>query len=157
MKPVKIVSSMGMLCQMLAIAPASDKIDYRRTICWKKLCSQSFRGYFLRGVCNEMHRRRLALVNSNWGWAHCGPWFRRYNRIACQVVLVSNMEKYPGIHSIERSAQEDMLLVLFNVALSNLVLIYFIETIPKSANWSIFKVLFRNNFAFSRDIAGTCW
>lgn len=26
-----------------------------------------------------------------------------------------------GIHSIERSAQEDMLLVLFNVALSNLV------------------------------------
>jgi hypothetical protein len=26
-----------------------------------------------------------------------------------------------GIHSIERTAQEDMLLVLFNVAISNLV------------------------------------
>ncbi|THH22123.1 hypothetical protein EUX98_g8249 [Antrodiella citrinella] len=39
------------------------------------------------------------------------------------------------IDGIERSAQEDTLLVLFNTALSNLV-------------------LFRNNFALSRDIAG---
>ncbi|KAG8900599.1 hypothetical protein FRB99_005954 [Tulasnella sp. 403] len=38
------------------------------------------------------------------------------------------------VHSIERTAQEDMLLVLFNTALSNLV-------------------LFRNNFALSRDVA----
>ncbi|TDL23181.1 hypothetical protein BD410DRAFT_839090 [Rickenella mellea] len=38
-----------------------------------------------------------------------------------------------GVHSIERSAQEDTLLVLFNTAISNLV-------------------LFRNNFAISRDI-----
>ncbi|KDQ64239.1 hypothetical protein JAAARDRAFT_220269 [Jaapia argillacea MUCL 33604] len=42
---------------------------------------------------------------------------------------------FEGVHSIERSAQEDMLLVLFNTAISNLV-------------------LFRNNFALSRDIAG---
>ncbi|KAF8607199.1 hypothetical protein BDV93DRAFT_591195 [Ceratobasidium sp. AG-I] len=42
---------------------------------------------------------------------------------------------YAGVHSIERSAQEDALLVLFNTAISNLV-------------------LFRNNFALSRDIAG---
>ncbi|KAG8904121.1 hypothetical protein FRB99_002205 [Tulasnella sp. 403] len=41
---------------------------------------------------------------------------------------------FEGVHSIERTAQEDMLLVLFNVALSNLV-------------------LFRNNFALSRNIA----
>ncbi|KAI6101023.1 hypothetical protein EDD16DRAFT_1526092 [Pisolithus croceorrhizus] len=40
-----------------------------------------------------------------------------------------------GVHSIERSAQEDTLLVLFNTAISNLV-------------------LFRNNFALSRDITG---
>ncbi|KAL1696787.1 hypothetical protein GGG16DRAFT_43139 [Schizophyllum commune] len=40
---------------------------------------------------------------------------------------------FEGVHSIERSAQEDMLLVLFNAAISNLV-------------------LFRNNFALSRDI-----
>ncbi|KAH9912631.1 uncharacterized protein BXZ73DRAFT_56103, partial [Epithele typhae] len=42
---------------------------------------------------------------------------------------------FEGVHSIERSAQEDSLLVLFNTAISNLV-------------------LFRNNFAVSRDIAG---
>ncbi|KAF8726080.1 hypothetical protein AX14_008092 [Amanita brunnescens Koide BX004] len=42
---------------------------------------------------------------------------------------------FEGVHSIERSAQEDTLLVLFNTAISNLV-------------------LFRNNFAFSRDITG---
>ncbi|KAG8690825.1 hypothetical protein FRC11_008866 [Ceratobasidium sp. 423] len=42
---------------------------------------------------------------------------------------------FEGVHSIERSAQEDALLVLFNTAISNLV-------------------LFRNNFALSRDIAG---
>jgi len=42
---------------------------------------------------------------------------------------------FEGVHSVERSAQEDALLVLFNTAISNLV-------------------LFRNNFALSRDIAG---
>ncbi|KAF8340910.1 hypothetical protein F5887DRAFT_1062589 [Amanita rubescens] len=42
---------------------------------------------------------------------------------------------FEGVHSIERSAQEDTLLVLFNTAISNMV-------------------LFRNNFAFSRDITG---
>ncbi|KAF5388164.1 hypothetical protein D9615_000204 [Tricholomella constricta] len=42
---------------------------------------------------------------------------------------------FEGVHSIERSAQEDTLLVLFNTAISNLV-------------------LFRNNFALSRDITG---
>ncbi|KAG9090108.1 Vacuolar protein sorting-associated protein 13A [Ceratobasidium sp. 370] len=47
----------------------------------------------------------------------------------------SAMRTTEGVHSIERSAQEDALLVLFNTAISNLV-------------------LFRNNFALSRDIAG---
>ncbi|KAF8431197.1 hypothetical protein L210DRAFT_985987 [Boletus edulis BED1] len=42
---------------------------------------------------------------------------------------------FEGVHSIERSAQEDTLLVLFNTAVSNLV-------------------LFRNNFALGRDITG---
>ncbi|KAN0134234.1 hypothetical protein V8E53_008006 [Lactarius tabidus] len=42
---------------------------------------------------------------------------------------------FDGIHSPERSTEEDMLLVLFNAAISNLV-------------------LFRNNFPFSRDIGG---
>ncbi|KAG8833322.1 hypothetical protein FRC17_010897 [Serendipita sp. 399] len=42
---------------------------------------------------------------------------------------------FEGVHSIERSAQEDTLLVLLNAAISNFV-------------------IFRNNFALSRDIAG---
>ncbi|KAJ7931787.1 hypothetical protein B0H13DRAFT_2227876 [Mycena leptocephala] len=42
---------------------------------------------------------------------------------------------FEGVHSIERSAQEDTLLVLFNTAISNLV-------------------LFRNNFAMSRNLTG---
>ncbi|KAK0189051.1 hypothetical protein F5146DRAFT_693680 [Armillaria mellea] len=42
---------------------------------------------------------------------------------------------FEGVHSIERSTQEDTLLVLFNTAISNMV-------------------LFRNNFALSRDITG---
>ncbi|KAI9443992.1 hypothetical protein H4582DRAFT_2095349 [Lactarius indigo] len=42
---------------------------------------------------------------------------------------------FEGVHSLERSAQEDTLLVLFNTAISNLV-------------------LFRNNLAYSRDISG---
>ncbi|KAG8854044.1 hypothetical protein FRB91_004122 [Serendipita sp. 411] len=41
---------------------------------------------------------------------------------------------FEGVHSIERSSQEDALLVLLNTAISNFV-------------------LFRNNFALSRDIA----
>ncbi|KAG2116832.1 hypothetical protein DEU56DRAFT_984881 [Suillus clintonianus] len=49
-------------------------------------------------------------------------------------VLVVALD-FEGVHSIERSTQEDTLLVLFNTAISNLV-------------------LFRNNFALSRDITG---
>lgn len=48
-----------------------------------------------------------------------------------QIVVALDFE---GVHSLERTAQEDMLLVLFNAAISNLV-------------------MFRNNFAISRNIA----
>ena len=34
---------------------------------------------------------------------------------------------FEGVHSIERSAQEDMLLVLFNTAISNLVCLSLVE------------------------------
>ncbi|KIO18759.1 hypothetical protein M407DRAFT_31571 [Tulasnella calospora MUT 4182] len=40
----------------------------------------------------------------------------------------------PGVHSLERTEQEDMLLVLFNAAISNLV-------------------MFRNNFALNRNVS----
>ncbi|KAF8752124.1 hypothetical protein RHS01_07758 [Rhizoctonia solani] len=55
------------------------------------------------------------------------------------------------VHSIERSAEDDALIVLFNTAISNLVGIR-IQLQPVSANSQ--QVLFRNNFAMSRDIAG---
>ncbi|KAI9455150.1 hypothetical protein BJY52DRAFT_1224767 [Lactarius psammicola] len=51
------------------------------------------------------------------------------------LIVALDFEEIIGVHSLERSAQEDTLLVLFNTALSNLV-------------------LFRNNFALSRDISG---
>ncbi|KDQ64238.1 hypothetical protein JAAARDRAFT_201615 [Jaapia argillacea MUCL 33604] len=60
-----------------------------------------------------------------------GVWMSVAPTEDCLIVALD----FEGVHSIERSAQEDMLLVLFNTAISNLV-------------------LFRNNFALSRDIAG---
>src|ERR1700736_5439649 len=39
-------------------------------------------------------------------------------------VLISESSPNQGVHSIERSAQEDTLLVLFNTAISNLVCHY---------------------------------
>jgi hypothetical protein len=58
-----------------------------------------------------------------------GVWMSVTPTDDCLIVALD----FEGIHSIERSAQEDALLVLFNTAISNLV-------------------LFRNNFALSRDI-----
>lgn len=57
------------------------------------------------------------------------------------------------MHSIERSAQEDTLLVLFNTAISNLVCVHLLMTREKPLT-PILQVLFRNNFALSRDITG---
>ena len=56
-----------------------------------------------------------------------------------------------GVDSVERSLQEDTLLVLFNTAISNLVRCLYPDLDYLSQNQ---KVLFRNNFAFSRDISG---
>ncbi|KAI0796932.1 hypothetical protein C8Q75DRAFT_796662 [Abortiporus biennis] len=60
-----------------------------------------------------------------------GVWMSVTPTNECLIVALD----FEGVHSIERSAQEDSLLVLFNTAMSNLV-------------------LFRNNFALSRDITG---
>ncbi|KAJ7809088.1 hypothetical protein B0H14DRAFT_2867919 [Mycena olivaceomarginata] len=62
---------------------------------------------------------------------HLGVWMSVTPTDTALIVALD----FEGVHSIERSAQEDMLLVLFNTAISNLV-------------------LFRNNFAMSRSIAG---
>ncbi|KAI9443933.1 hypothetical protein H4582DRAFT_2125919, partial [Lactarius indigo] len=58
---------------------------------------------------------------------------------------------FEGVDSIERSPQEDTLLVLFNTAISNLVS----KSYCNGASFSDCpQVLFRNNFAFGRDISG---
>jgi hypothetical protein len=56
-----------------------------------------------------------------------------------------------GVHSIERSAQEDTLLVLFNTAISNLASDF---VFGFGFVFMFAQVLFRNNFALSRDITG---
>ncbi|THH11647.1 hypothetical protein EW145_g510 [Phellinidium pouzarii] len=56
--------------------------------------------------------------------------FEGYSKITVEWMYLIRIL---GVHSIERSAQEDNLLVLFNAAISNLV-------------------LFRNNFTLSKDI-----
>jgi len=72
--------------------------------------------------------------------------------IAAYRYIPSEYRQITGVHSLERSAQEDTLLVLFNTAISNLV--------RESHSVVIFvllccvEVLFRNNFALSRDITG---
>lgn len=93
------------------------------------------------------------------------PWTSKV-RIRFSMSYIANSSV--GVHSIERSAQEgqsassgqciifecpaDTLLVLLNAAISNLVsatatVLVVMLTIRR-------KVLFRNNFAMSRDIAG---
>ena len=58
------------------------------------------------------------------------------------------------MHSVEHSAQEDTLLVLFNTAISNMVGNQTcIPFLSKEAD-CMFQILFRNNFAISRNIAG---
>ena len=58
---------------------------------------------------------------------------------------------FEGVRSIERTAQEDTLLVLFNTAISNMVCAGLFHVPLFSL---AFQILFRNNFALSRDIAG---
>jgi hypothetical protein len=59
------------------------------------------------------------------------------------------------VHSLERSAQEDTLLVLFNTAISNLVSeIVTLLILAIMLRDCLGQVLFRNNFALGRDITG---
>jgi len=71
---------------------------------------------------------------------------------SCDQFVFSNPNTFPGVHSIERSTQEDTLLVLFNTAISNLVCLH--RSMTRTSLTSIPQVLFRNNFALSRDITG---
>jgi hypothetical protein len=75
-----------------------------------------------------------------------------FEGLLVRLMVVPLLIWTPGVHSIERSAQEDTLLVLFNTAISNLVrlrgcLVYSRLNVNP-------QVLFRNNFAMSRSITG---
>ncbi|KAF8607202.1 hypothetical protein BDV93DRAFT_467878 [Ceratobasidium sp. AG-I] len=103
-KPVRVVSSMGEY--VIIVEPSIIGKSY----CLNHFADTSFAG--------------SAMRTTEGVWLSCTP--------TKEYLLVSL--DFEGVHSIERSAQEDALLVLFNAALSNIV-------------------LFRNNFAISRDIA----
>jgi hypothetical protein len=68
------------------------------------------------------------------------------------VIYTHNI--FAGIHSTERPAQELDTLVLFNTAISNLVCLAFIDDRNGILTPNPHQVLFRNNFALSRDITG---
>ena len=50
--------------------------------------------------------------------------------------IISELRQMTGVHSLERSAQEDTLLVLFNTAISNLVSEYSLDPIRHSSSRS---------------------
>ena len=81
---------------------------------------------------------------------------RLISRVCLQTIVIRRFVDVIllGVHSIERSAQEDTLLVLFNTALSNLVIKFSGSRITLVMLIRLHQVLFRNNFAMSRDIAG---
>ncbi|KAG1764546.1 hypothetical protein EDD22DRAFT_951631 [Suillus occidentalis] len=116
-KPVKVVSSMG-------------EQSVGKSFSLNHLVDTSFAGSAMRtteGVWMSVTPTRDTLVVALDFEGKLNQSSTRHN------MLIS--ESNQGVHSIERSAQEDTLLVLFNTAISNLV-------------------LFRNNFALSRDITG---
>ncbi|KAG8900672.1 hypothetical protein FRB99_005823 [Tulasnella sp. 403] len=118
-KPVKVVSSMGMYTYVFIANALTLAITYPRS-----LGEQSVgKSYSLNHLVDSSFAGS-AVRTTEGVWLSVCP-----TKDALVVAL-----DFEGVHSIERTAQEDMLLVLFNTALSNLV-------------------LFRNNFALSRDVA----
>ncbi|KAF8607193.1 hypothetical protein BDV93DRAFT_303052 [Ceratobasidium sp. AG-I] len=116
-KPVRVVSSMGE--QSVGESKTTNLVSFKLTefgSLGKSYCLNHFADTSFAGS---------AMRTTEGVWLSCTP--------TDSYLLVSL--DFEGVHSIERSAQEDALLVLFNTAISNLV-------------------LFRNNFAMSRDIAG---
>ncbi|KAG8792428.1 Vacuolar protein sorting-associated protein 13A [Ceratobasidium sp. 428] len=89
----------------------ANRVSVSKSYCLNHFADTSFAG--------------SAMRTTEGVWLSCTP---------TESYLLVSLD-FEGVHSIERSAQEDALLVLFNTAISNLV-------------------LFRNNFALSRDIAG---
>ncbi|KAG8924162.1 hypothetical protein FRC02_010614 [Tulasnella sp. 418] len=117
-KPVKVISSMG-----------------EQSVGMYCVCFISI--YNLQGLYGEREGKSFALnhvVDSSFAGSALrtteGVWLSVCPTKETLVVALD----FEGVHSIERSPQEDMLLVLFNTAISNMV-------------------LFRNNFALSRDVA----
>ncbi|KZS89200.1 hypothetical protein SISNIDRAFT_458932 [Sistotremastrum niveocremeum HHB9708] len=81
------------------------------------------------------YAKRPVKVVSSMGQQSVGKSYMIYENVTPTKDLLVVSIDFEGLGSVERSIQEDTLLVLFNCALSNLV-------------------LFRNNFALGRDIAG---
>ncbi|KAK0489058.1 hypothetical protein IW261DRAFT_1602879 [Armillaria novae-zelandiae] len=116
-KPVRVVSSMGEAVGWEELYTESPR---RLVFCWQCYEDNGSDGLF------PFLRR-----NSNMSLLIEGVWLSVTPTDDTLIVALD----FEGVHSIERSTQEDTLLVLFNTAISNMV-------------------LFRNNFALSRDITG---
>ena len=112
-RPVKVVSSMGeqSVGKSYSVRLLGRQSSNSHFVQINHLVDTSFAGSAMR--CTE------------GVWMSCTP---------TSDALIVSLD-FEGVQSIERSAQEDTLLVLFNTAISNMI-------------------LFRNNFALSRDIAG---
>ena len=141
----------------------------RGTICWEELCPKSLCRYLVCWISNEVHWGGLVISDADTGCLNSVDGFRRCGSITTFSMLAYT---YIGVNSIERSAQEghysltwdhrshsvdlvaDTLLVLFNAAISNLVGSFLFFLHPSDSQ-SPTKVLFRNNFALSRDITST--
>ncbi len=98
----------------------SKAFFYRGTVRGEELYYESSGWHFLCRVSYENHGGCLDGGDPNRRHAHCRTRFRRsYTTFSypCIWLLIA----LQGVHSIERTAQEDSLLVLFNTAISNLV------------------------------------
>ncbi|KEP46929.1 von willebrand factor type A domain protein, partial [Rhizoctonia solani 123E] len=106
-----MATKVGRLVHLEPLVTDGNDNPARKSYCLNHFADTSFAG--------------SAMRTTEGVWLSCTP---------TEKYLLVSLD-FEGVHSIERSAQEDALLVLFNTAISNLV-------------------LFRNNFAISRDIAG---
>ncbi len=129
-----------MILTVFAAIPASEScILNGRTIRGEKLHPESSRRHFLCGECHAYHRLVFRVLvfkdktdpaQRESGCPFLLPMMRLSLRWILKVGLMppitrcsaqSELRRMTGVHSLERSAQEDTLLVLFNTAISNLV------------------------------------
>jgi len=100
-------------------------IIYGWTISGEKFFLEPSCGHIFRWIGDAHDRRSVDVGDSNKGCSCSRIGLRRHVESSIFVHYMLICLFFKGVHSIERSAQEDTLLVLFNTAISNLVWHYF--------------------------------